>query len=181
MTLLRDAQAALPWSILLADTALYADLDKHKVCSIFVHYENLDPDPHRANTLNARGQGCRLSNSCRRGPSICPPLKMLALVAVVGADQEVFLSLNHCHRACQGGTPLLVWSQSIRGVRSVCATGASGCRYSRVCDFLAGDGWEPRRKFIVRDRLRSVFSGDGIRAGCRHGRLNKTSMTLHLP
>lgn len=36
-----------------AEKNLLVPLDKHEVCSIFVHNENLDLDHHRSNSLNA--------------------------------------------------------------------------------------------------------------------------------
>lgn len=59
-----------------AEKNLLVPLDKHEVCSIFVHHENLDPDPHRSNRLNVRRHDGHRSDSCSRGLSICLPLNM---------------------------------------------------------------------------------------------------------
>lgn len=55
-------------------------LDKHKVCSIFVLYENLDLDHHRSNRLNALAK--------RRPPFgivLSRSIHMLTIEDVVGA------------------------------------------------------------------------------------------------
>lgn len=64
----------------LAEKILLVPLDKHEVCSIFVHYENLDLDHHRSNRLNALAK--------RRPPFgivLSRSIHMLTIEDVVGA------------------------------------------------------------------------------------------------
>lgn len=70
----------LLWAIPRPKKNLLVPLDKHAVCSIFVHHENLDLDHHRSNRLNALAK--------RRPPFgivLSRSIHMLAIEDVVGA------------------------------------------------------------------------------------------------
>ncbi|MGN7882332.1 hypothetical protein ACTJKM_26135 [Ensifer sp. 22460] len=155
----------------LAEKILLVLLDKHEVCSIFVHYENLDLDHHRSNRLNALAK--------RRPPFgivLSRSIHMLTIEDVVGAPaaagvatrKSFFSSATATGHPRMPATTIVATIDPWRLCRLPYPT--FWFPIIEVCDFLDGDKY-PAEAEDCRSRPAApgIFRR-GVSAVDRHGR-----------
>lgn len=143
-----------------AEKNLPVPLDKHEVCSIFVHHENLDLNHRRSNRLNAPAKTATRSESYCRGLSIWRSSKMLlALMPPAGVATRKsffpsFVTAGHTGDANHSGPG------HDRSVKSpLPAPPDFWTPIFRVCDFLDDNAYRIDAEFFVGGQLSPASSG----------------------